>query len=384
MITKITTLSQLKSLFLEILINKTNKLSDISDNSILNATSYGVGKVAQKALKDIALVESHIFPNSAFGSYLDSSAELWGVTPRNTVGSKSSTYIRVSATPGTQYLLGTHTFSNYNGVQFEIIENFTVDASGFGYIKVRSVGVGIDKNVDPNTIIFVTPTPAGHIACTNEYQSIGGEDIESDELFRFRIGKHLNILSKSTLDYFTEIFRQFNSDVLKVINYGNNEDGQRELAIVLQNGIELTEQELSDLLQSSINYFPITDINKFGSDIGIKLVNAQWEYIDLDFRVQIDSSYIVDDVRKQIQINLTKHLDFRFWEQGKNVEWDDLLQIIKLTKGVKYVPDITFSPRTDILISYIKLPRVRGFIMRDIDGNIIITNNSIVNVYYPI
>lgn len=384
MITKISTINQLKSLFLELLINKTDKLSDISDNSILNATAYGVGKVAQKALKDIALVESHIFPNLAYGSYLDSAAELFGVNPRNTDGSKSSTFIRVSATPGTQYLIGTHLFSSYSGVQFEVTEDLTVDDSGYGYVKVRSVNVGSDKNVDPNTIIFISPQPTGHIACTNEYKSIGGEDIESDELFRLRISKHLNLISRGTLDYFTEIFRQFLPDILKVINYGNNENGQRELAIVMQNGEELTENELEQLLESSINYFPITDINIYGKDIGIKLVNVQWQYIDLDFRIQLDSNYVSDEVRKQIQINLTKYLDFRFWEQGKRVEWDDLLQVIKSTIGVKYVPDTTFIPRTDIQVEYTKLPRFRGFIMRDLDGNIIVSSNEVYNVYYSI
>lgn len=381
MITKILTINQIKSLFLELLINKTDKLSDVSDNSILNATAFGISKVAQKAIKDIAIVESHIFPDSAYGEYLDKAAELFGVSSRNTTGSKSSTYVRVSASVGTQYLAGTHFLSNYNGVQFEVVENLTVGDQGFGYLKVRSVGVGSDKNVDPNSIIFISPQPTGHIACSNEYKAIGGENIESDELFRLRIKKHLNLLSKSTIDYFTEIFRQFNSDILKCINLGNNEDGQREIAIVLQNGEELTEQELDTLLENSIQYFPITDINIYGQDIGIKLVNVNWQYIDLDFRVQIDSSFNSDEVRKKIQVNLTKYLDFRFWEQGSKVEWDDLLQIVKSTEGVKYVPDIYFSPSVDINIEYTRLPRFRGFIMRNMEGTTILDNN---NDLYPL
>lgn len=385
MITKILTISQLKSLFLEILINKTDKLSDISDNSILNATAFGVGKIAQKAIKDIAIVESHIFPNSASGEYLDSAAELFGVSPRNETGSKSSTFIRVSASSGTQYLTNVHVFSSYNGTQFEVVEDLVVGDQGYAYVKVRSISVGSDKNVDPNTVIFVSPQPAGHVACSNEYKAIGGEDIESDELFRLRISKHLNILSKSTIEYLTEVFRQFNSDILKVINLGNNENGQRQLAIVLQNGVELTELELDSLLQQSINFFPITDINIYGEDIGIKLVNVIWEYIDMDFRVQVDSTYNTNDVRKQIQINLTKYLDFRFWEQGRKVEWDDLLQIIKDTEGVKYVPDINFTPQVDINVEQTKLPRFRGFIMRDMSGNIILDNNNeLYPLYYTI
>ena len=48
------TISFLKNLFIEIFFNKTDKVSDISDNSVVNATAFGIAKIAQKALKDVA------------------------------------------------------------------------------------------------------------------------------------------------------------------------------------------------------------------------------------------------------------------------------------------------------------------------------------------
>ena len=384
MITKVQTIEQLKLLFLEVLLNKTDKLSDISDNSILNATAFGVSKVAQKCMKDIAIVESHIFPDSATGDYLDKSATLFGVPGRKSA-SGSSTYLRLVASPGTQYIAGTHTFSNYNGVQFELVENVLIDDFGWGYYPVRSISVGESANVEPNSIISVTPEPSGHIGCTNEYQAIGGSDEESDELFRLRIKKHLNILSKNTEEYLTEVFRIFNTDVLKVIGLGHNEEGKKEIAVVLQNGQLLSQTELDDLLVSVAPYLPITDVNRFGNSVGVEVVNAEWEYVDLDFRVQILSNYNTDDVRKQIQVNLTKNLDFRFWDHSKNVEWDDLLQIVKNTDGVRYVPDTYFSPRVGKSVPLYKLPRIRGFIMRDLNGNIISDNNNVLlPIFYPI
>jgi len=384
MITKVNTIEQLKLLFLEILLNKTDKLSDISDNSILNATAFGVSKVAQKCLKDIAIVESHIFPDSASGSYLDSSATLFGVSERKSA-TGSSTFLRLVAESGTQYVAGTNVFTNYNGIQFNLEEDVTIDDLGWVYAKVRSVGTGARTNADPNSIVTCSPQPTGHIGVTNEFRATGGLDEESDELFRIRIKKHLNILSKNTISYFTEIFRLFNEDVLKVINLGNNEDGKRVLAIVLQSGQSLTQTELDDLLDQSKGYFSVTDLNKFGNTIGIILQNVEWEYIDVDFRAQISSNYDTDEVRKQIQTNLTKYLDFRFWDTSKKVEWDDLLQIVKSTDGVRYVPDTFFSPAVDKKIPIYKLPRIRGFIMRDLDGNIISDNNNVLlPIFYPI
>jgi len=41
------TISTLKNLFTEVLLNKTNKVSDITENSVLNGLAYGVAKVAR-------------------------------------------------------------------------------------------------------------------------------------------------------------------------------------------------------------------------------------------------------------------------------------------------------------------------------------------------
>lgn len=382
MITQISTVEKLKQLFLEILINKTDKISDISDNAVLNATAYGVAKVAQKCMKDIAIVESHIFPDSASGNYLDSSATLFGAIPRQTTATGSSTYLRIVGSVGTQYIAGVNSFKNYNGIEFELEENFTIGSLGWGYTKVRSIDIGLKTNAEPNSIVTVSPIPIGHIGCTNEYYAIGGTDIESDELFRTRIKKHLNILSKSTIAYLTEVFRRFNPDILNLVNLGNDDAGNRVLAIVLQSGQSLLQNELDILLENTKSYFPITDLNKFGDTIGIVLKNIEWEYIDLDFRVNISSD--IDPVRKQIQINLTKYLDFRFWDSTKKVEWDDLLQIIKSTDGVTYVPDNFFSPSMDKKIPFYKLPRIRGFIMRNLDGVILSDSNNVLSpIFYP-
>lgn len=384
MITTIQTLTQLKQLFLEIFINKTNKVSDISDNSVVNATAFGVSKVAQKCMKDIAIVESHIFPDSAYGAYLDSSATLFGAPARGgALG--SSTYLRLVATPGTQYIANTQFFNNYNGIQFELEASVTIDSFGFAYAKVRSVDTGSKTNVDPNTIITVSPQPTGHIGVTNEYMATGGSDAEDDELFRQRIKKHLNILAKNTLEYFTEVFRLTNPNVLRLLNIGTNEDGNRVIAIVTQNGIDLTQNELDDLLTATKDFFCLTDLDQFGNTIGIVLTNATWFNVDIDFRVQILTNYDTDQVRKDIQVNLTKYLDFRFWKNNQRVDWANLLQIVRSTVGVKNVPDTNFFPQVDLLPTINNLPRVRGFIMRDLAGNIIVDSGNVLTpVFYPI
>lgn len=387
MITKTSaTITNLKNLFIEMFLDKTAKVSNVADGSVVNATAFGVAKVAQKAMKDIAIKEAQIFPDTATGAYLDKAAALYGVSPRKgALG--SSTYIRVSADPGTVYDTSV-TFVNKNGIRFQVDEALTVGESGYGYVKVRSVNAGYSTNVPPNSITNVSPQPQGHIECTNEYYAIGGRDSEDDETFRIRIKNNLNILSKNTIEYWTQTLNNIDDRVLKVMTAGLDEKGIYNLYIVSQNGIFFTEEELDTLLESVQGYFGISELNIEGKAVGIGIKNIDWFYVGsergLDFRVQLQPDYDVATVRQNIQINLTKYLDFRFWTPGKIVEWDDLLDIVKKTDGVKYVPDEYFFPYYDQQVPANQLPRIRGFVMRDQDGNVLYDSDSNLSpLFYP-
>lgn len=387
MITKTSaTITNLKNLFIEMFLDKTAKVSNVADGSVVNATAFGVAKVTQKAMKDIAIKEAQIFPDTATGVYLDKAAALYGVSPRKgALG--SSTYIRVSADPGTVYDTSV-TFVNKNGIRFQVDEALTVGESGYGYVKVRSVNAGYSTNVPPNSITNVSPQPQGHIECTNEYYAIGGRDSEDDETFRIRIKNNLNILSKNTIEYWTQTLSNIDDRVLKVMSAGLDEKGIYNLYIVSQNGIFFTEEELDTLLESAQGYFGISELNIEGKAVGIGIKNIDWFYVGsergLDFRVQLQPDYDVATVRQNIQINLTKYLDFRFWTPGKIVEWDDLLDIVKKTDGVKYVPDEYFFPYYDQQVPANQLPRIRGFVMRDQDGNVLYDSDSNLSpLFYP-
>lgn len=387
MITKTSaTITNLKNLFIEMFLDKTVKVSNVADGSVVNATAFGVAKVAQKAMKDIAIKEAQIFPDTATGVYLDKAAALYGVSPRKgALG--SSTYIRVSADPGTVYDTSV-TFVNKNGIRFQVDEALTVGESGYGYVKVRSINAGYSTNVPPNSITNVSPQPQGHIECTNEYYAIGGRDSEDDETFRIRIKNNLNILSKNTIEYWTQTLSNIDDRVLKVMSAGLDEKGIYNLYVVSQNGIFFTEEELDTLLESAQGYFGISELNIEGKAVGIGIKNIDWFYVGsergLDFRVQLQPDYDVATVRQNIQVNLTKYLDFRFWTPGKIVEWDDLLDIVKKTDGVKYVPDEYFFPYYDQQVPANQLPRIRGFVMRDQDGNILYDSDSNLSpLFYP-
>lgn len=396
MITKVNnTISFLKNLWVETFLNKTDKVTDITDNSVLNGVAYGTAKVAQKALKDIAIVEAQIFPEEATGDYLDRAAQLFGVTPRKgALG--SSTYIRVYAAPGTVYTAGVNTFVSNDGVRFAIEESLIVGETGYGYVKVRSESTGSFTNVSANSIVTLSPIPQGHYECTNEYYALGGRDQESDEMFRRRILNHQNVYATATMEKFTQIFQNIDSRVLKIMYIGIMEDGFMHIQIATQNGQDLTEAELNTLLEGAVPYFGIGDFIVNGSLMGIKLGNATWYEVGgedgIDFRCEIEAEYANDisTVRKNIQVGLTKYLDFRYWEAGNKVEWDNLLDIVKQAEGVRYVASEWFKPNVDEPVADYMLPRVKKFIMRDLEGNVMTDElgetqlyDNLAPVFYP-
>lgn len=383
MITKITPVEELKQIFLEIFLNKTDKVSDVSDDSVLNAIAYGNAKLTQRTLTNQAIIEGHIFPDSAYGEYLDNLAAIRGVAPRfGAVG--STTYVRVMADEGTSYIAGIHTFTSTSGIVFDLEENGVVGINGYAYLKVRSKQSGLNTNVDALSINKVSPIPQGHISVINEYAATGGSDQESDTLFRERIKTNMNQMSRTTLSYLEQVFMKINPRVLRLHKGGIDSDGKFNLIVVSVNGQNFTTAEFDEILSKSEEYLSLSELLREGSDFALKLNNVDWLPVDIEFRADIDPAYDIDSVRRNIQIQMNKLFDYRFWKYGDKIEWENMLYAAKNVEGVRYVPDTHFYPQADVNVPKYRLPRVRSFIMRDLDGNIIEDNNGVLSdVFYP-
>jgi len=383
--TRITTIEELKQLFVESLLNHTSAVTKVSDHSVLNGISYGVAKVGQKALKDIVLVEKNVNPDMAYGIYLDQIAANWGIAARFGAG-PSTTYIRVVGDSGTFYQAGVNTVSSDQGIVFDLATNFTIDADGFGYIKVQSQTDGLETKVKPFSLNSISPVPSGHTYLINEYIATGGRDAEEDEYFRTRIKEGANIIASQTLSKLEQVLMRENNLVLKVFRGGVDSIGNTIVKIATQNGSTLSASNLASLLTAAAPYFALSD-NRVYEGIqtyGVVFENIDYEEIDIEFNVKIKDSYDSDSVRIDMQVAISKFFDYRFYKNTGIIEWDDLFLIIKQTAGVEYISDSSFRPNQDIIISKSSLPRVKSFLMYDLDGNIISDSNDLLSpIYYP-
>lgn len=380
MITKIIPIDTLKQMFVEILLNKTDKISDISNESVLNGIAYGCSKLAQRLLVNQGVVEGHLFPDTAYGDYLDNIAASRGIAPRFT-SFGSTTYVRVQAAIGTTYSSGT-TFISSNGIQFVSTSNYTIGRDGYGYIKVNSVQGGAASNVDALTINTISNPPVGHIACTNEYAATGGRDNESDDDFRIRIKASANQLARNTMAYLEQIFMKINSKVLRLHRGGVDENGRICLIVVSINGQDFTTAEFDEILSQSEEFLSLNELSRQTvSGFPISLVNPNWYPIDIDFRCDIDPAYDQAQVRRNMQLAVSKLFDYRYWNTNGKVEWENILYAIRNTDGVRYVSDAFFLPKSDINMTNYRLPRVRGFIVRDMDGGVLSDNYGITSQF---
>ena len=380
-IIKPTTVEELKEIFFETLMNNTDSVTKIAPLSVTNGIAYAVSKVGQKVLKEAALIETHLFPDLAWGNYLDNVADNNGVSPRFGA-SGSNVAIRVVGDEGTQYIAGTHTFKGSNGVQFEITNNFTIPEDGFMYIIARSVDVGEKTNIPALSINSVTPTPNGHKYCINEFKAVNGRDYESDEDFRKRIKESTNVLSRGTLAMLEQVFLMTNSNVLRCYFNGFNKNGNAIISVLTQNGIDLSQQEIDELLLKGNQYFSLTEFKPNGSSYkGIEIKNVDWYYIDISARVKLHDNVESSDVLQLMQENFALYFDYRQFSKT-TVQWIDLIDIVKDTVGVKYVLDNYFYPNQDIKIPYNKVPRMRGFLLLNPDGSQIINSSNNLNPYF--
>ena len=386
--TQITDKEELKTLFDEALFNHTNEVTKNTPNSVLSGIGYGVATAGQKSLVEVANVESYLFPDTASGSQLDGIASNHGIGARFST-SGSSTYIRIEADSGTSYVSGTHTFTGTHGIVFNLDADITISSLGYGYAKISSSTAGLETNVDALTITSISPIPSGHSRCFNEYSATNGRDNESDDLFRKRIKEGVNVLARGTVSSLEQAFMKVNSNVLKIFNQGLDNTGNTQLAIATQNGVDLTSNELLALLSTAQDFVSLSDHRPYGDGTyGIVLSNIDYEPIDVNFRVELETGYDPDKYRLDVQKRLSKYLDFRTFDSSTDlVEWDDFLDIAKNVRGSRYVPDQYFfvnSGRVDIKIPRNKLPRLRSFAIYDGQGVLIQNIAGTLNpVFYP-
>ena len=370
MIIKPTTVQKLKSLYQDLFLSTTTKVTKISNGSVLDAHSQGVAKIAQKILKDVGLLEANIFADASSGDNLDGIAQRDGLPARfGALG--SSTFVLLYGAAGTIYPSATVTFTSASGIAFDLAEDTTLDANGYAYARITSQTTGADTNIDAHSITVINNAPVGHELMTNLFMGDGGRDAESDSVLRQRVKNFVNLLSVDTITKYEQVLIYTNNKVLRVLNGGLSVTGAVLLYVVSVNGVDFTGVELTALENALLPFMSASD-----QTTGVAIENLSAYYIDIDVSIETDGVRDVDLIRKDMQIAMVRSIDWRYYELRTVVDWEAFLIAAKQTQGVVRVLDESFSPRTDLYPPNFAMPRIRGFILRDENGNILSSNSG--------
>lgn len=375
--TQITSISELKNIALEILLSKTNKLSKISPNSIFNAVAFAISKIGQKALKEIALIESQLFPDYATGVHLDLVAKRYGINSR-LGATKSSGYIYLYGKRGTFYDKDKVQFISNDGISFVLEDNVTIDEKLYAFAHITSTIVGSHSNAAPLSITNCENSPVGHDYCNNTFATYGGRDKESDDELRDRIVNLTNSVSNKTLEYLAQIALNFNSNILKFVNLGTYQ-GKTQIGVYTQSGAALTQSELNNLGFALREYLCLSDISE-NLEQRVIFVNIDYTPIDLSFKIDyMQDLFTINQIYNSIQMKLIDFIDYRYLDIEKSILWIDLYNLIKNTEGIVNVNFGSFlinGGQNDIIINKKLLPKFRQMIIYDINGNILLDNEA--------
>lgn len=368
--TRVSSITELKNIATEFILNKTNKLSKLSVGSVFNAVSYGIAKIGQKALREIALIESQLFPDYAVGTTLDAVAKRYGIFSR-LGASQSSVYIYLYAEPGTIYNKNTCSFTSNDGITFTLNDNITIDSNKYAYALATSVESGEKTNVTPLSITNCINTPTGHKFCTNTFAAYGGRNVESDDEFRTRIENINNSISTKTLQYLTQVALNFNPNILKFVHLGTHQ-GKTKLGVYTQSGAAISDADLTNLAIQMRDFLALSDISE-NLEQRVYFANVDYAPIDISFKLSyMEDLYSINDIYSSIQKKLISYIDYRYLNTENNISWIGLYELIKSTEGVvniNYGDFLINGGQNDVVINKALLPRFRQMLIYDLNGN---------------
>ena len=137
------------------------------------------------------------FAKTAEGEYLDNKVLEQGLTRKPATA--STVMVKVTGTPNSSISVGDKVASD--NLVFTVIENATIDESGFVYVTASCDTLGRIGNIPIGAINKFPVTLPGLVTVTNEEAATGGYDEETDDELRERYFEKVSLPATSGSKY---------------------------------------------------------------------------------------------------------------------------------------------------------------------------------------
>ena len=131
------------------------------------------------------------FASTTFGAYLDLRCEEHGISRKE--AQKATGVVKITGTPGIVIPAGTLAATEADAatstpsVEFETTEEVKLSSDGMATVAIAAVEAGAQGNVAASAIKLLMTSVGGVAGITNEAETSGGADIESDEALLARL-----------------------------------------------------------------------------------------------------------------------------------------------------------------------------------------------------
>lgn len=314
---------------------RTDKITDFSEGSIIDAHIGGSGAVGQELAYQLALIISAFFINTATGKDLDDRLRDYNIFRKDAVAASGTITLTRLTSNNIRAINAGSTFKCADGTEFYNPNNIVFNI-GTTVVTVSVIAkiMGTSGNILANTLTTIVPTPSETIQITHPSLS-NGIDGETDEQLRLRFYLELSNMARGTTPALIVGALKHtgvsNAAVQKVHSGYNN--------LYIDSGTGTPSPELIQEVQVDI------DSNWRSAGEQVKVLAAQTQDIDIHVNIYIASGYNSSD----IIITITESLQYFLQQKnmGDPVYKAELIKVIMSVNGVINANLIT--PSTDII-----------------------------------
>lgn len=272
-------------------------------------TALVAAEIAEYLLPEVIRL---IFPETAYGEFLDSHARTRGITRRAATAATGKINITgaVSTIIPSGSLFSTESINDEPSVDYETIESATIPEDGTVTVGIRCTKTGTIGNVQAGTITVVASKITGLTAISNAEELSGGTEEEDDESLQERILEY----DKSQGDSYTGSIADYKRWAKSVPGVGDAtvvpaEDDTGIVTIIITdlNGEPATE----NLCTSVYNYImgPDSPESRLAPvNAIIKVIPPETAYLEISGIVELDAGASLDSVKSEFKRDISRYL----------------------------------------------------------------------------
>lgn len=310
-------------------IAETDKVTYFGKDGVVRGILNAISNAVVEIWTDVYQTQRRLHITTATGSDLEDLATRLGMTRLSAV--KSSVVLNFNGVNGTVIPQGTLIASNISGVQYVtkagiVLGNknpnltrpiFSNSIGDFAIAESLVAGSASRVNAKELTVLS---TPITGVTVTNLVPGTGGEDAETDDQFRDRIIKQVDILNQGTGNFYTALARTANANVLKVRSTANVSNGGVDLYVAKNSLAVFTGQELIDI--ASYIYDRQRSLNT------ITCYNVTYKSIEISCFIKTKPGSNFESIYSLIATKISDYINLERMSFGSIINYYRILEIL--------------------------------------------------------